>query len=438
MKKKVDGLKHKVLFLLLLTVAGMAKAQQWKELHTGVTEDLYDVYCLDTNTVFICGSNGVILKTKDGGNSWQEKYRQEGYNWYAIKFLDPNNGFVLGISDEVGNNEKLLKTIDGGETWLDMGNPFNEYNYCSPSTCALFIVDPDTLYVACDQLMKSTDGGCSFSQMDIEWIEATQDLYFEGNVGYIVWGEPGIFIGTHVAKTIDYGFSWEEILSFDYSEYGIEKAVFHDKDHVSLYGGFGGVDQNLNFVYTEIKTEDGFATCQWLLNETIPTGGTVYPPIAGICYSDSQNGIAVYVWHDFSPNSAITTFQTQNGGNIWNELGTFECPYSQFATISGCEGVYYLAIEDGNVYKLKTSFDGILEKKENAHAFPNPTTGIVTITGENLQQAEVFNTLGQKLLGVKDKGSELHVNMTALPTGIYFVTVTDESGQKCVRKVVKE
>ncbi|MBQ6305276.1 MAG: T9SS type A sorting domain-containing protein [Bacteroidales bacterium] len=438
MKKKIDGLRHKVFFLLLLAVAGMAKAQQWNELQTGVTEDLYDVYCLDTNTVFVCGSNGVILKTKDGGNSWQEKYRQEGYDWYAIKFLDPNTGFVLGINDGVGNNEKLLKTINGGETWLDMGNPFNEYNYCSPSTCDLFVVDSDTLYVACDQLMKSTDGGCSFSQMDIEWIEATQDLYFEGNVGYIVWGEPGIFIGTHVAKTIDYGSSWEEILSFDYTEYGIEKAVFHDKDHVSLYGGFGGVDQNLNFVYTEIKTEDGFATCQWLLNETIPTGGTVYPPIAGICYSDSQNGIAVYVWHDFNPNSSITTFQTQNGGDIWNELGTIECPYSQFAAICGCEGVYYLAMEEGNVYKMKTSFDGILEKKENALAFPNPTNSMVTITGENLRHAELLNVLGQQVLSVQSKGNELHIDMTALPSGVYFVTVTDEEGRKCVRKVVKE
>ena len=75
---------------------------------------------------------------------------------------------------------------------------------------------------------------------------------------------------------------------------------------------------------------------------------------------------------------------------------------------------------------------------EQVLLFPNPTIGIVTITGENLQQAEVFNTLGQKILGVKDKRSELQINIAALPSGIYFVTVTDEEGRKCVRKVVKE
>ena len=69
---------------------------------------------------------------------------------------------------------------------------------------------------------------------------------------------------------------------------------------------------------------------------------------------------------------------------------------------------------------------------------PNPTTGLVTITGENLRQAEVFNMLGQKVLSVQGEGNELCVNLATLPAGIYFVNVTDCEGRKCVRKLVKE
>ena len=69
---------------------------------------------------------------------------------------------------------------------------------------------------------------------------------------------------------------------------------------------------------------------------------------------------------------------------------------------------------------------------------PNPTTGMVTVTGENLWHAEVFNMLGQQMLSVKGKGNELRIDMAALPAGVYFVNVTDEDGRKCVRKVVKE
>lgn len=90
----------------------------------------------------------------------------------------------------------------------------------------------------------------------------------------------------------------------------------------------------------------------------------------------------------------------------------------------------------------QTSFDwdGVNEKDSApiASVHPNPTTGLVTITGENLRQAEVINAIGQQVLSVQGKGNELSIDMAALPAGVYFVAVTNEDGKKCVRKVVKE
>jgi len=84
--------------------------------------------------------------------------------------------------------------------------------------------------------------------------------------------------------------------------------------------------------------------------------------------------------------------------------------------------------------------ESIEEKGSTAFAtvHPNPTNGLVTIAGENLRQAEVVNVLGQQILCVQGKDNELHIDMTALPAGIYFVTVTDEEGRKCMHKVLKE
>ncbi|MBR5631708.1 MAG: T9SS type A sorting domain-containing protein, partial [Bacteroidales bacterium] len=53
-------------------------------------------------------------------------------------------------------------------------------------------------------------------------------------------------------------------------------------------------------------------------------------------------------------------------------------------------------------------------------------------------QAFVTNLLGQQVLSVQGEGDELQIDMTALPAGVYFVTVTDENGRKCVRKAVRE
>ena len=84
--------------------------------------------------------------------------------------------------------------------------------------------------------------------------------------------------------------------------------------------------------------------------------------------------------------------------------------------------------------------EGTEENEATAFAivYPNPTTGLVTITGKALKQAEVLNTLGQQVATTQGKGETLHIDIANLPTGIYFVRVTDEEGRKCVRKVIKE
>ena len=69
---------------------------------------------------------------------------------------------------------------------------------------------------------------------------------------------------------------------------------------------------------------------------------------------------------------------------------------------------------------------------------PNPTNGQFTILGTNLKQAKIINTLGQCVATAKDEGEQLTVDISNLPAGVYFVSITDKEGRKCVKKVVKE
>lgn len=78
------------------------------------------------------------------------------------------------------------------------------------------------------------------------------------------------------------------------------------------------------------------------------------------------------------------------------------------------------------------------ESTSFATLYPNPTTGQVTINGKDLKQAEVLNTLGQRVATAQGEGEQMTVDISALPTGVYFVNITDKDGRKCVRKVVKE
>ena len=101
----------------------------------------------------------------------------------------------------------------------------------------------------------------------------------------------------------------------------------------------------------------------------------------------------------------------------------------------------YCTIPDYPLRWGQTSLtEGIDENGSVAFATvcPNPTKGMAAIKGENLKQAEVLNMFGQQVLSLQGKGNELHIDMTMLPAGIYFVTVTNEEGKKCMRKVLKE
>ena len=64
--------------------------------------------------------------------------------------------------------------------------------------------------------------------------------------------------------------------------------------------------------------------------------------------------------------------------------------------------------------------------------------GLVTILGNNLESAEVYNALGQRVATATGQGEQLTVNLEGLPSGIYFINVTDTEGRRCVKKVVKQ
>ena len=100
----------------------------------------------------------------------------------------------------------------------------------------------------------------------------------------------------------------------------------------------------------------------------------------------------------------------------------------------------YCTLPDTPIQWGQTELWGVEENGDEGFAtlHPNPTTGMVTVKGENLRQAFVTNLLGQQVLSVQGEGDELQIDMTALPAGVYFVTVTDENGRKCVRKAVRE
>ena len=66
--------------------------------------------------------------------------------------------------------------------------------------------------------------------------------------------------------------------------------------------------------------------------------------------------------------------------------------------------------------------------------YPNPTTGMVTVEGDNIDFVAVYNSVGQLVKVVKTQASV--VDMSAYENGVYFFNVVDNAGQSSVQRVV--
>ena len=84
---------------------------------------------------------------------------------------------------------------------------------------------------------------------------------------------------------------------------------------------------------------------------------------------------------------------------------------------------------------LKVGGENIAENVvETYNVYPNPTTGAVTVEGENIDYIAVYNSVGQLVNVVKNVNNT--VDMSAYENGVYFFNIVDNAGQSALQRVV--
>jgi len=80
----------------------------------GVYEDSHNVV---TPVVWASGSNGMILRSKDVGKTWQRLHVPGGetLDFRSVQAFDDQKAYVMSIGD--GGKSRIYKTTDGGATW---------------------------------------------------------------------------------------------------------------------------------------------------------------------------------------------------------------------------------------------------------------------------------------------------------------------------------
>ncbi|KYP14037.1 oxidoreductase [Flavihumibacter sp. CACIAM 22H1] len=95
------------------------KSFQWMTVTGHETRDFRDIEAFDAVTAVILAvdSPGLLLRTFDGGASWQEVYRdnRSGIFLDALHFRNKSAGMAIG--DPIDGKFLLLETADGGRSW---------------------------------------------------------------------------------------------------------------------------------------------------------------------------------------------------------------------------------------------------------------------------------------------------------------------------------
>nr|WP_294941770.1 YCF48-related protein [uncultured Mucilaginibacter sp.] len=98
------------------------KKWAWQQLKGYEKSDFRDIEAFSATEAVIMssGTPALILKTTDGGATWQEKYRNADSVYFldAMAFADKKHGFVLG--DPIKGQFLMLETKNGGQTWAEL------------------------------------------------------------------------------------------------------------------------------------------------------------------------------------------------------------------------------------------------------------------------------------------------------------------------------
>lgn len=195
-------------------VKGLCAIDIVKEQYINRGEIAYKYHLFGVGRV---GSPANSLISHDGGETWVSKSMNSDCKMlFDIKMFDKKEGFACAATHEEieKSNALILKTTDGGETWQKVyqsNRPFEGTWKCSFPTRKVGYVtiqsyNPDTL-VTQQRLAKTTDGGKTWHEINLLQDNGAREFgvgFLDENHGYVGTMSSGL-------ETKDGGKTWQKI-----------------------------------------------------------------------------------------------------------------------------------------------------------------------------------------------------------------------------------
>ena len=263
----------KTLLLILLSISANA-SETWTVKFAYDDGLIQNIFFIDETTGWACANLPGVLKTEDGGNTWEKIYFGGNGRIDAIWFVTKNKGWAVGAH------------VIGG-------------NYGDSGIRVLPVI------------YATNDGGRSWNiQKIVENSGAFSSLYFTDDKHGLAAGGVGGLPSGILYYTSDGGENWIEIDSPGSKQYnGFDyKKFIHDLYFIDPQLGWAMV--NVVVATNIFHTSDGGKS--WILQSTIDKGTS----LSKMHFVDSMNGWVIGGRHS-DPTSLL---RTTDGGNTWKKV----------------------------------------------------------------------------------------------------------------------
>lgn len=405
--------KYLITIVLIFTCYFYANAQ-WVKQNSGTTNSIYAVDFVDTEYGWACGYGGMILHTKNGGQTWT-KQTSGVSSVNNIDFVNRNVGWG------VGDGWVILHTTNGGATWTH--DSIDQNGWYVDAICFPDEKHGWTGYG--DILMQTNDGGETWFENDKKQHNGCTNCYLYNTDGidaiHFIDSLTGVVVGSYGSPSY------------------------------TMYTTNGGQDW----------TQGSFSInpCSTSLYDVL----LVSPTVAYMTGSDSnwKTTNSCVNWYGANAkagrNAVLRAVDAVNENTIYfvGDSGVITKsingePFYQMNS-NTTSNLYDICIVDennawivgrnGTILKNDWSLLGVETPKiDNTFSiFPNPlkTTAKVTFMEPISGVINMYNLMGVKVKSIEiEETKELEITRGNLPAGVYILSIQQEGRNAMLGKII--